>query len=85
MDLATDAAPLRRQRPQHTSPPHAFDTWMDREFPGCPFERYADDVVAHCDTEDQARELQAAIAEQCRVVKGRGGLVKEDRASAWRS
>ena len=22
---------------------YAFDTWMDREFPGCPFERYADD------------------------------------------
>ena len=41
---------------------YAFDTWMDREFPGCPFERYADDIVAHCDTEDQARELRAAIA-----------------------
>jgi RNA-directed DNA polymerase len=21
---------------------YAFDTWMDRDFPGCPFERYAD-------------------------------------------
>ena len=21
---------------------YAFDTWMDRGFPGCPFERYAD-------------------------------------------
>src|SRR5690348_5705069 len=40
---------------------YAFDTWMDREFPGCPFERYADDGVAHCDTEDQARKLRAAI------------------------
>jgi RNA-directed DNA polymerase len=40
----------------------AFDTWMDREFPGCPFERYADDIVAHCGSEDQARELLAAIA-----------------------
>ena len=38
---------------------YAFDTWMDREFPGCPFERYADDIVAHCDTEEQARELRA--------------------------
>ena len=37
---------------------------MDREFPGCPFERYADDIVAHCDTEGQARELRAAIAER---------------------
>ena len=24
---------------------YAFDMWMDREFPGCPFERYADDAV----------------------------------------
>ena len=43
---------------------YAFDTWMDREFPGCPFERYADDIVAHCDTEDQARVLWAAIAQR---------------------
>ncbi len=43
---------------------YAFDTWMDREFPGCPFERYADDIAAHCDTEDQARELRAAIAKR---------------------
>ena len=33
---------------------YAFDTWMDREFPGCPFERYADDIVAHCDSREQA-------------------------------
>jgi hypothetical protein len=43
---------------------YAFDRWMDREFPGCPFERYADDIVAHCDTEDQAHKLRAAIAER---------------------
>jgi group II intron reverse transcriptase/maturase len=41
---------------------YAFDRWMDREYPGCPFERYADDVVVHCDTEAQARNLRAAIA-----------------------
>ena len=41
---------------------YAFDRWMDREYPGCPFERYADDVVVHCNTEAQARSLRAAIA-----------------------
>src|SRR3954469_7902177 len=41
---------------------YAFDKWMDREHPGCPFERYADDVVVHCNTEEQARRLQAALA-----------------------
>jgi RNA-directed DNA polymerase len=43
---------------------YAFDRWMDRNFPGCPFERYADDVIAHCDSEEQAEELEAAIAER---------------------
>ena len=43
---------------------YAFDMWMDREFPGCPFERYADNIVADCDTEEQARQLRAAIAKR---------------------
>ena len=43
---------------------YAFDRWMGREFPGCRWERYADDIVAHCDSEAQARQLQAAIAER---------------------
>ena len=30
--------------------------------PGLPVERYADDIIAHCDSEDQARQLLAAIA-----------------------
>jgi retron-type reverse transcriptase len=38
--------------------------WMDREFPDCPFERYADDIIAHCDSEERARVLWAAIAER---------------------
>jgi RNA-directed DNA polymerase len=41
---------------------YAFDRWMARTFPGCPFERYADDIVAHCDTEEQARALRVSIA-----------------------
>jgi Reverse transcriptase (RNA-dependent DNA polymerase)/Group II intron, maturase-specific domain len=47
---------------------YAFDMWMAREYPGCPFERYADDVVAHCTTEAQAHELRAAIAERLRPL-----------------
>jgi RNA-directed DNA polymerase len=43
---------------------YAFDKWMDREHPGRPFERFADDIVAHCDTEEQARALRAAIADR---------------------
>ena len=33
---------------------YAFDQWMVREFPHVPFERYADDGVAHCKSEKQA-------------------------------
>jgi len=43
---------------------YAFDRWMAREFPGCPWERYADDIVAHCDSEEQALQLRAAVAER---------------------
>lgn len=40
---------------------YAFDTWMAREFPACPFERYADDGVVHCSSEAEAREVLAAL------------------------
>ncbi len=43
---------------------YAFDKWMDREHPGSPFERYADDVVIHCDTEAKALYLWTALAER---------------------
>ncbi|MGH9301899.1 MAG: group II intron reverse transcriptase/maturase [Acidimicrobiales bacterium] len=43
---------------------YAFDRWMDRKHPGCPFERYADDIVVHCDSERQARSLRADIADR---------------------
>jgi RNA-directed DNA polymerase len=33
---------------------YAFDRWMARNFPVCPFERYADDAVVHCKTRGQA-------------------------------
>jgi len=36
---------------------YAFETWMQRKFPACPFERYADDAIIHCDSERQARQL----------------------------
>ena len=41
---------------------YAFDTWMARTFPGCPFERYADDAVVHCKSRRQAEDVLGAIA-----------------------
>jgi group II intron reverse transcriptase/maturase len=40
---------------------YAFDAWMAREFPTVPFERYVDDAVVHCVSEQQAHEVLAAI------------------------
>ena len=36
---------------------YGFDMWMRRKHPSIPSERYADDVVCHCQSEDQAKEL----------------------------
>ena len=35
---------------------HAFDKWMDETNPQCPFERYADDIVIHCSSKEEAEE-----------------------------
>lgn len=40
---------------------YAFDTWMRREHPQVPFERYADDIICHCDSQAQAEELKAQL------------------------
>ena len=50
---------------------YAFNRWMDREYPGSPFERYADDVVIHCDTEAKAMHLWAKLAERLGSVRTR--------------
>ncbi len=41
---------------------------MDRSCPGCPFERYADDVVVHCKSRRQAEYVLAAIEERMQEV-----------------
>lgn len=40
---------------------YAFDRWMRVNYPGVPFERYADDAICHCRSEEQARVLRAAL------------------------
>jgi RNA-directed DNA polymerase len=35
----------------------AFDKWMDEINPGCPFERYADDIVVPCNSKEAAEQL----------------------------
>jgi RNA-directed DNA polymerase len=40
---------------------YAFDQWMKKNFSQNPFERYADDIVVHCRTENEAVKLKEAI------------------------
>jgi RNA-directed DNA polymerase len=47
---------------------YAFDMWMRRAFPRVPFERYVDDAVVHCVSEQQARMVQAAIGQRMEDV-----------------
>ncbi len=41
---------------------YAFDRWMATQYWQLPFERFADDAIVPCRTEQQAQEVRAAIA-----------------------
>ena len=43
---------------------YVFDEWMRRQYPGVPFERYADDVICHCRSLQDAQALKAALEER---------------------
>ena len=40
---------------------YAFDMWMVRTNPKVKFERYADDIIIHCNTSKRARKLRRAL------------------------
>jgi RNA-directed DNA polymerase len=73
----------------------AFDTWMAREFPGCPFERYADDGVVHCKSRRQAEDVLAGIAarmeevglrlhpDKTRIVYCKDGTRRAEHEHTW--
>ena len=43
---------------------YAFDQWMVRSYPACPFERFADDAIVHCRSRAQAELVLAGIAKR---------------------
>jgi RNA-directed DNA polymerase len=50
---------------------YAFDMWMVRTSSHIPFERYADDVICHCKSVEEARTLWSVIADRfaaCKLV-----------------
>ena len=40
---------------------HAFDKWMDEMHPQNPFERYADDIVIHCKSKEEAEQFRIQL------------------------
>ncbi len=40
---------------------YVFDRWIRKEHPKAQFERYADDVIVHCETQAEAEMLKASI------------------------
>ena len=48
---------------------YAFDEWMRRNFPQVPFERYADDVVIHCVSQQQAGFVLEAVRHRLKDCK----------------
>jgi RNA-directed DNA polymerase len=47
---------------------YAFDMWLARTFPAVTFERYCDDAVIHCVSEEQARQVRDALAARLAAV-----------------
>ncbi len=43
---------------------YGFDTWMDSSHPNNPFERYADDIVIHCRSKEEAYQLLKTLEAQ---------------------
>jgi group II intron reverse transcriptase/maturase len=50
---------------------YAFDKWMERTYPACPFARYADDAVVHCRSQAEAEAVLEEIGRRlhtCRLM-----------------
>ncbi len=46
-----------------------FDRWVEINFPDCPFERYADDIIVHVKNEPYARKVLKAARERFEECK----------------
>ena len=48
---------------------YSLDQWLEQHYPSVHFVRYADDIVLHCDTLQEAQELLQALKERLTQVK----------------
>ena len=59
---------------------YAFDVWMARTFAHIKFERYADDIICHCKSADEARALWSALEPALVCGLQAGSAPTEDKA-----
>jgi group II intron reverse transcriptase/maturase len=48
---------------------YAFDKWLGKAYPKLRFVRYADDIIVHCNTQEEAEEVLKAIKERMAECK----------------
>lgn len=48
---------------------HAFDRWMQETYESTPFERYADDIVIHCHSYEEATDVLKLLRERLRMFE----------------
>jgi group II intron reverse transcriptase/maturase len=48
---------------------YAFDMWITKLHPGISFERYADDIILHCNTQEEAEEILLQITQRMQQCK----------------
>jgi group II intron reverse transcriptase/maturase len=48
---------------------YTFDKWFEQHFPELSFVRYADDIIVHCNSEEESRGVLAAIRERMSVCE----------------
>jgi RNA-directed DNA polymerase len=48
---------------------HAFDMWMSKHFASNPFERYADDIIVHCNSREEAEHLLSSIRQRLQAFE----------------
>jgi RNA-directed DNA polymerase len=46
-----------------------LDLWLNKHYPGVSFVRYADDIVIHCESKEEARAILQAVRERVQEVK----------------
>ena len=48
---------------------YAFDVWIQKNHPNCPFERYADDAIVYCKTLQEATQVKRTLETRMSEVK----------------